>query len=128
MEMFQKIIEMTSYNELINQPSYLIMIFIASFLLYLGIVKKYEPLLLVPIAFGVLISNIPGSNLGVVKLDESIGLIKIAQDYGIINFNGDTLKSTRELLGGKDCIVSRITDKLGNSRISQIEYPLVYDN
>ena len=77
---------MTSYNELINQPSYLIMIFIACFLLYLGIVKKYEPLLLVPIAFGVLISNIPGSNLGVVKLDESIGLIKIAQDYGIINF------------------------------------------
>ena len=86
MEIFQKIIEMTSYNELINQPSYLIMIFIASFLLYLGIVKKYEPLLLVPIAFGVLISNIPGSNLGVVKLDESIGLIKIAQDYGKINF------------------------------------------
>ena len=86
MEIFQKIIEMTSYNELINQPSYLIMIFIACFLLYLGIVKKYEPLLLVPIAFGVLISNIPGSNLGVVKLDESIGLIKIAQDYGIINF------------------------------------------
>ena len=86
MEIFKKIIEMTSYNELINQPSYLIMIFIACFLLYLGIVKKYEPLLLVPIAFGVLISNIPGSNLGVVKLDESIGLIKIAQDYGIINF------------------------------------------
>jgi carboxybiotin decarboxylase len=86
MEIFQKIIEMTSYNELINQPSYLIMIFIACFLLYLGIVKKYEPLLLVPIGFGVLISNIPGSNLGVVKLDESIGLIKIAQDYGIINF------------------------------------------
>ena len=86
MEIFKKIIEMTSYNELINQPSYLIMIFIACFLLYLGIVKKYEPLLLVPIAFGVLISNIPGSNLGVVKLDESLGLIKIAQDYGIINF------------------------------------------
>ena len=86
MEIFQKIIEMTSYNELITQPSYLIMIFIACFLLYLGIVKKYEPLLLVPIAFGVLISNIPGSNLGVVKLDESLGLIKIAQDYGIINF------------------------------------------
>ena len=86
MEIFQKIIEMTSYNELITQHSYLIMIFIACFLLYLGIVKKYEPLLLVPIAFGVLISNIPGSNLGVVKLDESLGLIKIAQDYGIINF------------------------------------------
>jgi len=86
MEIFQKIIEMTSYNELVSQPNHLIMIFIAAFLLYLGIVKKYEPLLLVPIAFGVLISNIPGSNLGVVELDESIGLIKIAQEYGIINF------------------------------------------
>ncbi len=86
MEIFQKIIEMTSYNELVSQPNHLIMIFIAVFLLYLGIVKKYEPLLLVPIAFGVLISNIPGSNLGVVELDESIGLIKIAQEYGIINF------------------------------------------
>ena len=49
-------------------------------------------------------------------------------DFGQINFDGDTLKATRELLGGKDCIVSRITDKLGNSRISQIEYPLIYDN
>ena len=86
MEIFQKIIEMTSYNELVSQPNHLIMIFIAAFLLYLGIVKKYEPLLLVPIAFGVLISNIPGSNLGVVELDDSIGLIKIAQEYGIINF------------------------------------------
>ena len=54
--------------------------------LYLGISKKYEPLLLVPIGFGILIANIPGSNLGVVKIDESLGLIEIAQQYGIINF------------------------------------------
>ena len=47
-------------------------------------------------------------------------------DMGQINFNGDTLKSTREILDGKDCIVSRITDKHGNTRISQIEYPLIY--
>ena len=48
------------------------------------------------------------------------------RDFGEINFNGDTLKSTREILDGKDCIVSRITDKQGNTRISQIEYPLIY--
>ena len=48
------------------------------------------------------------------------------RDMGQINFNGDTLKSTREILNGKDCIVSRITDKKGNTRISQIEYPLIY--
>ena len=64
----------------------MLMIVISLFLLYLGISKKYEPLLLVPIGFGILIANIPGSNLGVVKIDESLGLIEIAQQYGIINF------------------------------------------
>ena len=41
----------------------LIMLVIACFLLYLGIVKKFEPLLLVPIAFGMLITNLPGANM-----------------------------------------------------------------
>ena len=48
------------------------------------------------------------------------------RDFGQINFDGDTLKSTREILDGKDCIVSRITDKHGKTKISQIEYPLIY--
>lgn len=37
----------------------LVMILIACFLLYLAIAKKYEPLLLLPIAFGMLLSNFP---------------------------------------------------------------------
>ena len=41
----------------------LVMIGIACVLLYLGIVKKFEPLLLVPIAFGMLITNLPGANM-----------------------------------------------------------------
>ena len=41
----------------------LIMIVIACFLIYLGIVKKFEPLLLVTIAFGILITNLPGANM-----------------------------------------------------------------
>ena len=86
MSFFEKIIDMTSVNELMIEPFYLLMILISIFLLYLGIAKKYEPLLLVPIGFGILISNIPGSNLGVVKVDESLGLLEIAQNYGIINF------------------------------------------
>jgi len=40
-----------------------IMLILASFLLYLGIVKKFEPLLLVPIAFGMLLTNLPGGEL-----------------------------------------------------------------
>ena len=86
MDFIQKIIDMTSFNELVLEPNYILMIVISVFLLYLGISKKYEPLLLVPIGFGILIANIPGSNLGVVKIDESLGLIEIAQQYGIINF------------------------------------------
>jgi len=38
----------------------LIMLFISFFLLYLAIRKKYEPLLLLPIAFGMLLTNLPG--------------------------------------------------------------------
>ena len=41
----------------------LVMIAIACILLYLGIVKKFEPLLLVPIAFGMLVTNLPGAEM-----------------------------------------------------------------
>ncbi len=40
-----------------------VMILIACGLLFLGIVKKFEPLLLVPIAFGMLITNLPGAGM-----------------------------------------------------------------
>ena len=41
----------------------IIMIVVSFILLYLGIVKKYEPLLLVPIAFGMLLVNLPMTGL-----------------------------------------------------------------
>jgi sodium ion-translocating decarboxylase beta subunit len=41
----------------------LIMIVVACVLLYLGIVKQFEPLLLVGIAFGCLLTNLPGANM-----------------------------------------------------------------
>ena len=40
-----------------------VMLVIACVLLYLGIVKKFEPLLLVGIAFGCLLSNLPSANM-----------------------------------------------------------------
>ena len=40
-----------------------IMILVACVLLFLGIVKKFEPLLLVPIAIGMLVTNLPGANM-----------------------------------------------------------------
>ena len=47
---------------------YLIMISVAMFFIYLAIAKEYEPLLLLPIGFGILIGNIPmlmGLNVGI---------------------------------------------------------------
>ena len=41
----------------------LLMLVIACVLLYLAIVKKFEPLLLMPIAFGMLLANLPGANM-----------------------------------------------------------------
>ncbi len=41
----------------------LVMIGVACLLFYLAIVKKFEPLLLLPIAFGMLLTNLPGAGL-----------------------------------------------------------------
>ena len=40
-----------------------IMLLLSFFLLYLAIKKQYEPLLLLPIAFGMLLTNLPGANM-----------------------------------------------------------------
>lgn len=91
---------MTAISNLIADPSYLIMYAIAFVLLYLGIVKHYEPLLLIPIAFGVLIANFPGGEMGVLQATETGEIIKdgktyniwdmslpaIAHDLGLMNF------------------------------------------
>jgi len=42
---------------------HLVMIVVACVLIYLAIVKKFEPLLLLPIAFGVLLANLPMAGL-----------------------------------------------------------------
>ena len=61
-DIFNKLYQMTAFSNIIADPSFLIMYALAFVLLYLGIVKKYEPLLLVPIAFGVLLANFPGGD------------------------------------------------------------------
>ena len=40
-----------------------VMLFVSFFLLYLAIKKQYEPLLLLPIAFGMMLTNLPNANL-----------------------------------------------------------------
>lgn len=48
-----------------------VMILISFVLLYLAIAKKFEPLLLLPIAFGILLANLPGAGL----MDDPTGII-----------------------------------------------------
>ncbi len=72
---------------------YAVMIAIGCLLLYLAIVKKYEPLLLLPIAFGMILANLPGagvydSQLWAEFLDESG---EHYHSYGYIMANGGLL-------------------------------------
>ena len=67
----------------------LVMIAIACVLLYLGIVKKFEPLLLVGIAFGCLLSNLPNGNLYHPDLWDSFMAGKIG--FGTIMHDGGLL-------------------------------------
>jgi oxaloacetate decarboxylase beta subunit len=103
-DIFGKIYEMTALSGLIEEPGYIVMIALGLLLLYLGIKKEFEPLLLVPIAFGVLIANIPGAGMGVIAADGQglvtfmldgemvskniykMSLPEIAHDLGIMNF------------------------------------------
>ena len=58
-----------SYTGLANAtPGHVIMIVVGLCFLYIGVVKKLEPMLLVPIGFGILIGNIPffpGTQIGI---------------------------------------------------------------
>ena len=68
----------------------LVMIVVACVLLYLGIVKQYEPLLMVGIAFGALLTNLPGGNLYTPELWDAfmrgeVGYGTIAHDGGLLD-------------------------------------------
>jgi len=65
----------------------LIMIAISCVLLYLAIVKKFEPLLLLPIAFGMLLANMPIAGLmnNDLFMGESINIQKIIESGGLLD-------------------------------------------
>ena len=59
-------LQTTGIARLIAQPDFwktVIMFVIAFVLAYLAIVKQFEPLLLLPIAIGMLLTNLPGANI-----------------------------------------------------------------
>ncbi len=97
MEFVQKFLDTTGFMKLIEQPDFyktLIMYVIVGVLFYLGVVKKFEPLLLVPIAFGMLLANLPGANLihmdFFISEDGSLTLVdtvkKVINEGGLVDF------------------------------------------
>ena len=58
----QKFLSEMMFAEVITSGKW-IMILVACFFLYLAIHKQYEPLVLLPIAFGMLITNLPGAEM-----------------------------------------------------------------
>jgi len=72
MDLFLSFIANTGY--LLADYRHLIMIVIGCIFVYLGVAKKYEPLLLVPIGFGILVGNVPffkGFGIGIYE-DNSV--------------------------------------------------------
>ena len=92
----------------------LIMIAISCVLLYLAIVKKFEPLLLLPIAFGMLLVNLP---LGGVMDYPHIVLQTAAGDpsmtndhyeaFTLINDAGQVVEYFRDTLGYVVCNITK---------------------
>lgn len=90
MEIIQQLYDMTSFEELFHSPGNILMILIALGFMYLGIQKRYEPLLLIPISFGILLANFPGAGMDVVPASvapeiEHMTIIEIAKHHGIMN-------------------------------------------
>ena len=73
----------------IMEYGHVIMILISLILLYLAIAKGFEPLVLVPIAFGILLANLPGADL----MKEPI--VEIIKDP----ITGDLVSKTKEFGG-----------------------------
>ncbi len=111
---------------LLANPKALVMVAVACFLLYLAIVKQFEPLLLLPIAFGMLLTNLLGSEvfheelfvgghanwnlLGGAVLIDAKDLVHDAAEY-IVNSAGAVLTADGQALIGA---ISGATGVTGN--------------
>lgn len=65
MEAIANFLQQTGFSQFTQDGNWkcLVMMAISCLLMYLAIVKKFEPLLLLPIAFGMLITNLPGAGM-----------------------------------------------------------------
>lgn len=63
MDAIVNFLQQTGFYIVQQNPLSLVMLAVSCVLLYLAIVKQFEPLLLLPIAFGMLLTNLPGAGM-----------------------------------------------------------------
>ena len=93
MELVLRFLESTGIAQLTADPVFmvktLIMYVIIGALFYLAVVKGFEPLLLIPIAFGMLLANLPGANLFHMEeffLGDHVDIGKVIAEGSLIDF------------------------------------------
>ena len=114
-----------------------LMLLVGLLLIYLAIVKKFEPLLLLPIGFGALLSNIPGANLaidgGILHLFYVVGIesgafpLIIFMGVGALTDFGPLLANPKTLLLGAAAqfgIFATLLGAIGLSVIGVFDFSL----
>ena len=124
-ESLLKLCQDSGIYALISDPKPLIMIGIACVLLYLGIVKGYEPLLMIPIAFGMLLTNLP---LGGMYHEELFagghanwslfggGILVNSAD--LLNLGNYTINADASILDGMGNVFGHIIDNLNGTEFA----------
>ena len=114
-----------------------LMLLVGILLIYLAIVKKFEPILLLPIGFGALLSNIPGANLavdgGILHLFYMVGIesgafpLIIFMGVGALTDFGPLLANPKTLLLGAAAqfgIFATLLGAVGLSAIGVFDFSL----
>ncbi len=91
LDTIRAILASTGLADLVADPAMLVktlvMYVIVAVLVYLAIVKKFEPLLLLPIAFGMLLANLPGAELMHMELflEDKLDIIRVVKEGGLLD-------------------------------------------
>ncbi len=93
MEFLTNFFQSTGVYRFVEDPVFMLktlaMYVIIGVLFYLAVVKKFEPLLLIPIAFGMLLANLPGANLFHMEeffLGDHVDIGKVVAEGSLIDF------------------------------------------
>ena len=93
MDFIMNFLNSTGVARLVDDPVFLvktlIMYVIVGVLLYLAVVKGFEPLLLIPIAFGMFLANLPGANLFHMEeffLGDYVDIVEVVKHGSLLDF------------------------------------------